>query len=93
MVNWCGWIDKVSGDKFIAILYDVAAGADVKVNFTLDDVAQKDRKLVEERAFIEWNPFEDKVIFPKVGKWSRNDLNKKSKIVDDFNKWNNNKGE
>jgi len=87
MNNWCGWIDKIYGDKFTATMYDIELGAESKFNFTLDDVAQKDRKLVKKGAFIEWNPFEDKVIFQKVPLFSRKELDGKSKIVDEFNKW------
>ncbi len=97
--KWHGYIDKIEGDEFTAILTDPSGRtADIKASFSIDEVSEGDRDLVCENAFFDWvvsrerkshGQIENKdfLVFRRFPMWKKSDLEARSDKVDAFDEW------
>jgi len=97
--KWTGYIDSINGQEFTAILSDSSGKEpDIKASFCIDEVSEGDRHLVSENAVFDWilskerkihGQIENKdlLVFRRFPMWKKQDLEKESKKVEEFNAW------
>ena len=97
--KWNGYIESVNDQEFTAILSDSSGNEpDIKAIFPLDEVSEGDRHLVSENAIFDWIisrerkihgqiQNKDLLVFRRFPMWKKQDLEKESKKVEEFNAW------
>jgi hypothetical protein len=98
--EWHGYIEQISDDgNFTAVLKDISEDeADIRAEFSIDEINEGDRDLIKEGALIRWVIGKerrmhgqvknyDTIILPRFPKYLRDDLNKESAVVEEFNRW------
>lgn len=97
--KWHGYIEKIDGQEFTAILTDpLGTDSDIRATFSINEVSEGDRDLVVENALFDWVISRDRkshgqienkdfLIFKRLPMWKKSDLNTKSAKVDKLNAW------
>lgn len=88
-----GYIENTTEDgEFTAVLKDKSGTeSDIRVDFFVDEVNEKDRDLIKEGALIKYiiePKNNDYIIFlQRFPVWQKDELSRKSSVVRDFNNW------
>ncbi len=99
--EWQGYVENVSEEngEFTAVLKDKSGKeSDIRVDFSIDEVNEGDRGLVQEGALIRWIigkerkvhgqiKNNDYIVFQRFPVWQKGESDKDSSVVRNFNNW------